>query len=112
VPTSAVAHANSPPHVVARAIVEIAIATTGAVFVAWAIAANQRWFDRHFLPAYFVSRHAYVQETIRHRVFDDSGLPVVRVVLDGRWRIPGDGHPDARAARAIAMAVAARVRER
>ena len=52
------------------------------------------------------------ERALVHRIIDDSGLPVVRVALDGRWRIPGDGHPDARAARAIATAVAARLRDR
>jgi hypothetical protein len=51
------------------------------------------------------------EEALRHRILDDSGLPVVRVELDGRWRITGDGHPDARAAHAIASAVAERLRE-
>jgi len=49
------------------------------------------------------------EERLRHRVLDDSGLPVVRVELDGSWRIPGDRHPDARAAHAIAEAIAARL---
>jgi hypothetical protein len=46
---------------------------------------------------------------LRHRILDDSGLPVVRVELDGRWRIPSDRHPDARAAHAIAEAIATRL---
>ena len=46
------------------------------------------------------------EERLRHRVLDDSGLPVVRVELDGSWRIPGDRHPDARAAHAMAEAIA------
>jgi hypothetical protein len=50
------------------------------------------------------------EQALRQRILDDSGLPVVRVELDGRWRIPGDGHPDARAARAIASAIADRLR--
>jgi hypothetical protein len=51
------------------------------------------------------------EQALRHRILDGADLPVVRVELDGRWRIAGDGHPDARAAHAIAMAVAARLRE-
>ena len=35
-----------------------------------------------------------------------AGLPYVRVQLDPRNRVPNDGHPDAHAARAIAIAVA------
>jgi hypothetical protein len=50
------------------------------------------------------------EERLRHRVLDDSGLPVVRVELNASWRIPGDRHPDARAAHAIAEAIAARLR--
>jgi hypothetical protein len=50
------------------------------------------------------------EERLRHRIVDGSGLPIVRVELDGRWRIPGDRHPDARAAHAIAEAIAARLR--
>jgi hypothetical protein len=49
------------------------------------------------------------ERAIRQRVFDGTDLPVVRVELDGRWRIPGDGHPDARAAHAIAEAITARL---
>jgi hypothetical protein len=50
--------------VVARVAVRIAVELTltllGGVLIAWAIVANQQWFDRHFLPAFFVSRDAYV----------------------------------------------------
>jgi hypothetical protein len=49
------------------------------------------------------------ERALRERIFEGSGLPLMRVELDGRWRIPGDGHPDARAARAIADAIANRL---
>jgi hypothetical protein len=49
------------------------------------------------------------ERELRDRVLDAANLPVVRVELDGTWRIPGDGHPDARAAHAIASAVATRL---
>ena len=50
------------------------------------------------------------ERAVRQRVLDGTDVPVVRVELDGRWRIPGDGHPDARAAHAIAVAIATRLR--
>ncbi len=46
---------------------------------------------------------------LRRRVLDEAGLPYVLVRLDPSWRIPGDGHPDARGAHAIAVAIAARL---
>lgn len=46
---------------------------------------------------------------LRRRILDDTGLPYVFVPLDPSWRIKGDGHPDARGARAIAEAIAARL---
>jgi hypothetical protein len=50
------------------------------------------------------------ERVIRQRVLDDAGLPYVRVLLDPRWRLAGDGHPDARANRAMAAAVLAALR--
>jgi hypothetical protein len=48
--------------------------------------------------------------SLRRRIFDDTGLPVLRVEVDGAWRLPWDRHPNARAAHAIAAAVAQRLR--
>jgi len=50
------------------------------------------------------------ERMIRQRVLDDAGLPYVQVSLDPRWRLAGDGHPDARANRAMAAAVLAGLR--
>ena len=44
----------------ARTLTEIAVATIGAAFVVCALAANQRWLDRHFLPSFFLPRQWYV----------------------------------------------------
>jgi hypothetical protein len=52
------------------------------------------------------------ERELRRRILDEAGLPYVRVELDPRWRVPDDGHPDARAARAMAVAIAARLRGR
>ena len=44
----------------ARLVAEIAIASAGVALLACALAANQRWLDRHFLPSFFLPRHWYV----------------------------------------------------
>jgi hypothetical protein len=50
------------------------------------------------------------EREIRTRVLDDAGLPYVWVQLDESWHVSNDGHPDARAAHAIAVAIANQLR--
>jgi hypothetical protein len=56
-------------------------------------------------------RESAAEARLRHAVFDDSDLDYLRVRLDPDWRLPGDRHPDARADRAIAAALAAKLGE-
>jgi hypothetical protein len=49
---------------------------------------------------------AEMERTLRRRILDETRLPYVWVELDAGWRLPWDRHPDARAARAMAAAVA------
>ena len=49
------------------------------------------------------------ERVLRHRILDEAGLPYVWVQLDPTWRVADDGHPDVRAARAIAAAIAGRL---
>jgi len=51
------------------------------------------------------------EQMLRRRILDEPGLPYVRVSLDSSWHVPGDSHPDARAAHAMAVAIAARLQE-
>jgi hypothetical protein len=51
-----------------------------------------------------------VEQALRRRILDAQRLPCLLVEIDPAWRVPGDVHPDARAARAIAAAVASRLR--
>jgi hypothetical protein len=50
------------------------------------------------------------QRALRQRVVDESGVPFVFVAMDSSWRLPWNRHPDARAARAMAEAITARLR--
>jgi len=52
------------------------------------------------------------ERTVRRRILDETELPYVWIQVDDAWRLPWDRHPNARAARAIATAIAARLRER
>jgi len=52
------------------------------------------------------------ERALRRTILDGSGLPYVWIQIDEAWRLPWDRHPNASAARAIATAVAARLRER
>jgi hypothetical protein len=52
------------------------------------------------------------ERALRRRILDETGLPYVHVELDPRWRFWWNRHPDPRAARAIAVAVAAYLSDR
>jgi hypothetical protein len=43
---------------------------------------------------------------------DEAALPYVMVEIDPAWHVPWDRHPDARASRAIAAAIAERLETR
>jgi hypothetical protein len=50
------------------------------------------------------------EEALRRRIVEGTGLPYVLVEIDPAWRLHWDRHPDARAAHAIAIAIAAELR--
>jgi hypothetical protein len=50
-----------------------------------------------------------VERALRERILDEGHVPYIKVDLDPSWRVPGDAHPDARAAHVLAAAVAARL---
>jgi hypothetical protein len=57
-------------------------------------------------------REEPAEEALRRRILDESGVSYVLVEIDAGWRLPWDRHPNPHAARVIATAVAARLRER
>jgi hypothetical protein len=59
-----------------------------------------------------LGREDATERSLRHRIFDGTGLPYAFVELDAAWHLPWDRHPDARGARAVAAAIAGRLRER
>src|SRR5262249_13669525 len=63
-----------------RAIVESFVAGVGLLLVVSALAANQDWFDRHFLPVFFLSRDMYVLGETLARLFIGA-LGIVLVLL-------------------------------
>src|SRR5215468_10496482 len=67
-----------------RVIIEVAIASVGGALVVAALAANQSWLDRHFLPSFFVPRSWYVLIEALARML----IAIVGVVLAvGRTRV-------------------------
>ena len=51
-----------------------------------------------------------IELMLRRQILEESGLSFMRVPLDPTWHLNGDLHPDPRAARAIGLAIAARLR--
>jgi len=85
------------------------IQATDAVLAATAAMARKRGaialvVDPQFGP------EGPTEQTLRRRILDQPGIAYVRVVLDPNWHLKGDLHPDPRAAHAIAMAIAARLK--
>jgi len=50
------------------------------------------------------------EAVVRREILDQGHIPYLLVRLDDRWRLSGDRHPDARADRLLAQAVAAAIR--
>lgn len=64
-----------------RWIGEVTIASIGAALVACAIAANQQWLDKHFLPSFLMPREWYVRlETLARVLMMAAGLLLLFVV--------------------------------
>jgi hypothetical protein len=85
-----------------QARIERGIASTRSSLRAIVAAARAR----NAVPLILVPEFGPEQPIERHlREEIVGGLPYVRVPLDPRWSIPGDGHPDARANAAMAQAV-------
>lgn len=57
-----------------------------------------------------LNREDDAEWTLRRRILDEGGVPYVFVELDEGWRLPGELHPNARAADTIASAVTLRLR--
>ncbi len=64
-----------------RRIIQISLIGTGGLLVAAALAANQNWLDRHFLPLFFFSREKTVLQESLIRLF--IGLIGFGLVLAG-----------------------------
>jgi hypothetical protein len=59
-------------------VVEVLSATFGTALIIAAVAANQPWLDRHFLPSFFIPRHWYVLiETIVRGAIASAGVWLV-----------------------------------
>jgi hypothetical protein len=59
-----------------------------------------------------IGREDELERSLRQRVLDKAAVPYVMVEIDPAWHVPWDRHPDARAARTIAVAIAERLGER
>jgi hypothetical protein len=53
-----------------------------------------------------LGREEPVERMLRRRLLDETGLPYTFVEIDSTWRLPWDRHPNSRAARVMATAVA------
>lgn len=60
-----------------RSFAEIAVASIGCGLIAAAAAANQAWFDRHFLPSYWTPR----EEIVRSELFVRIAVAVAGAVI-------------------------------
>jgi len=70
---------------------------------------------RGAIPLLVVLQFGHEEEperALRRRILDNASIPYVLVEIDSSWRLPWDRHPNARAAHAIATAIASELRRR
>ena len=65
-------------------VAELAAAVAGVTLMLCALAATERWFDRHFLPSFFLPRHWYVAILTTVRVAMATFGVLLAVVLRSR----------------------------
>jgi hypothetical protein len=104
---SSLFHFFVPYH--SNAEIEHGIQATRAVLATTAAMARKRGAIALVVDPQFGPEVA-AEQMLRRRILDEPGIAYVRVVLDPSWHLKGDLHPDARAAHAIAMAIAARLK--
>jgi hypothetical protein len=88
--------------------VERGVSTTSEVLRATVRLAQARGATSLTVVPHF-GREQSADERIRRRILDDAGVPYVLVEIDASWHLPWDRHPDARAARLMATAIANRL---
>jgi hypothetical protein len=91
--------------------IERGVAMTRAVLRATVALARARGAAALIVMPQFIPEDP-TDRVVRRRILDETELPYVWVGLDPSWRLRGNLHPDPRAARAIAISVAARLRGR
>jgi hypothetical protein len=91
--------------------VERGIATTREVLTATVDLARTRGATPLIVVPHFGVEEDAERE-LRRRILDEAGVPYVWVEIDEAWRLPWDRHPNARAAQAIAAAIATRLQGR
>jgi hypothetical protein len=83
--------------------------TTATLRATQALAASRGALPIILVPAFMPESTA--ERAVRRRVLDDAGIDYLFVPLDRSWKIADDGHPDARADKAIANAIVTRLRK-
>jgi hypothetical protein len=91
--------------------VERGVAVTQQVFRATSELARTRGATPLLVVLQF-GDEAQPEQMLRRRILDNAGIPYVFVEIDSSWRLRWDRHPNARAARAIATAIASELRGR
>ncbi|MET0660418.1 MAG: hypothetical protein ABW110_19920 [Steroidobacteraceae bacterium] len=89
--------------------VDRAVAMTRAALQATARLAHSRGAAALVLVPQF-PLETQIERDLQHRILDEGGIDYVLVDLDPTWRLSDDLHPNARAARAMADAIVARLR--
>jgi hypothetical protein len=90
------------------AVIERGITTTSEILRATAELARARGATPLIVVPQFGDTDE-ARQALRRRILDDARLPYVSIEIDPAWRLPWDRHPDARAARAVAAVIAARL---
>jgi hypothetical protein len=95
----------------AGATIDHGVTMTHEVFCASAELARGRGATPLLVVVQFDDEGA-AEEALQQRILDDTCIPYIVIKIESSWRLPWDRHPDARAAHAIAVAIADGLRKR